>query len=82
MMLEISRPHLVLLVSALNDAIKFREGMLKSDTVCDMADSEEHLLQLELFQQWLEEEYKKLEKTQPDLMKYDVVVRRPCGVAA
>jgi hypothetical protein len=76
MMLNISKPHLVLLVSALNDAIKYNEAFLKSETIRDVSDCEEHLLNLENLQSWLEAEYKKLEKMHPDLMSYDRIVRR------
>lgn len=75
-MLEISRPHLTLLVSALNDAIKYNEGFLESETIRDISDYEEHLLCLENFQSWLEEEYKNLEKKNSDMMEYDRIVRR------
>jgi hypothetical protein len=75
-MLNISRPQLVLLVSALNDAIKFNEGFLRSETIRDVSDHEEHLQCLENFQAWLEQEYKRLEKQHPDLIKYDDIVRR------
>lgn len=57
-MLGISKPHLALLVSAVNDAIKYNEGFLGSETIKDVSDYEEHLLTLENFQQWLETEYK------------------------
>ena len=75
-MLEISKPHLALLVSALNDAVKYNEAFLSSETINDVSDYEEHLLCLENFQDWLEKEYKKLEKDNPDLIEYDKIVRR------
>jgi hypothetical protein len=76
MKLDISNSHLILLVSALNDAIKFNEGFLRSETIKDVSDYEEHLLCLENLQSWLEDEYKQLEKDNPDLMKYDEIVRK------
>jgi hypothetical protein len=76
MNLDISKPHLALLVSALNDAIKYNEGFLHSQTIKDVSDYEEHLLALENFQQWLETEYKKLQAQHPDLMKYERIVKQ------
>ena len=76
MKLDISRSHLILLVSALNDAIKYNEAFLRSETIKDVSDYEEHLLCLENLQNWLEDEYKKLEKQDSGLMKYDEIVRK------
>ena len=76
MKLEISEQYLILMVSALNDAIKFNERFLHSETIKDISDYEEHLLCLENFQAWLEDEYKKLEKSNPDMMKYEKIVRK------
>ena len=76
MKLEISKQHLMLMVSALNDAIKFNEGFLRSETIKDVSDYEEHLLGLENFQSWLEGEYKRLRASNPDLMEYEKLVRR------
>ena len=61
-MLELSRSHLILLVSALNDAIKYNQGFLKSETIKGVSDYEDHLLCLENLQNWLEDEDKALEK--------------------
>jgi hypothetical protein len=74
MMLNISKPHLALLVSAVNDAIKYNEGFLRSETIKDVSDYEEHLLSLENFQQWLETEYRRLQSQHPDLLKYERIV--------
>jgi len=76
MELDISKSHLILLVSALNDAIKYNEGFLRSETIKDMSDYEEHLLCLENLQGWFEDKYKHLEKQNPDLMKYEEIVRK------
>lgn len=73
-MLEISKPHSALLVSAINDAIKYNEWFLESETIQDVSDYEEHLLCLENFQNWIETEYKKLELENPDILKYDEIV--------
>lgn len=76
MKLEISKQHLMLMVSALNDAIRFNERFLHSETIKDVSDYEEHLLSLENFQSWLEEEYKRLRASNPDLMEYEKLARR------
>ena len=73
-MLEISKPHLVLMVSALNDAIKYNEAFLTSETIKDVSDYEEHLLCLENFQSWLEAEYKKLEQKDPGMLEYEKII--------
>ncbi len=75
MTLDISKPHLALLVSAVNDAIKYNEAFLHSQTIKDVSDYEEHLLSLENLQQWLETEYRKLQAANPDLLKYEQIVR-------
>jgi hypothetical protein len=75
-MLDISKPHLALLVSAVNDAIKYNEGFLRSETIKDVSDYEEHLLSLENFQQWLEAEYRRFQSQHPDLLAYDRIVGR------
>ena len=74
MKLDISRPHLVLLVSAVNDAIKYNEAFLHSETIKDVSDYEEHLLSLENLQNWLEDEYRKQQASNADMMKYEEIV--------
>ena len=76
MKLDISKPNLMLLVSALDDAIRYNEGFLRSETIKDITEYEEHLLCLENLQDWLEDEYKNLEREFPDLMKYEEIVRK------
>jgi hypothetical protein len=75
-MLTISKPHLPLLVTALRDAIRFNERYLDSETIRDIADYEEHLLCLENFAGWVEAEYLKLARQNPDLPEYDVLAGR------
>ena len=62
---------LLLLVSAVNDAIKYNEGFLHSETIKDVSDYEEHLLSLENLQNWLEDEYRKQQASNGDMMKYE-----------
>ncbi|HED16070.1 MAG TPA: hypothetical protein ENI64_04530 [Gammaproteobacteria bacterium] len=75
MKLDVSSSNLILLVSAVNDAIKYNEGFLHSETIKDVSDYEEHLLCLENLQNWLEDQYKDLEKDNPDLMNYTDVIK-------
>ncbi len=76
MKLEISEQHLMLLVSALNDAITYNEKFLSSETITDISDYEEHLLCLEICQGWLEEEYNNIASNNTDLLPYNQLVRR------
>jgi hypothetical protein len=76
MKLEISEQHLMLLVSALNDAITYNEKFLSSETIKDVSDHEEHLLCLENCQGWLEEEYKRIATENSNLLPYSKLVRR------
>lgn len=75
MKLEISEQYLTLLASALNDAIKYNEGFLNSETIKDVSDYEEHLVCLENLQGWFEAEYKRLEKESSTLFPYEKVVK-------
>ena len=74
MIIDISNPHFSLLVSAVNDAVKYNEGLLQSETIDDLTDYEDHLVCLENLQVWLEEEYKKKAKEDSNLTEYDKIV--------
>ncbi len=50
-----------LLISSVRDAILYQEGLLRSETIRDKSDYEEHHLQLTQFLGYLKEEYKKIE---------------------
>jgi hypothetical protein len=50
-----------LLVSAVRDAVLFQEQLLKSETIRNKADYEEHHLQLTQFLEFIKEEYKSIE---------------------
>ena len=76
MKLEISEQHLMLLVSALNDAITYNEKFLSSETIRDASDYEEHLLCLGNCQGWLEEEYSRIAADNINLLPYSKLVRR------
>lgn len=76
MKIEISEQYLMLMASALNDAIRFNEAFLMSETIKDISDHEEHLTCLENFQHWLEDEYKELSKKNSNLIAYDKIVKK------
>ena len=75
MTIDVSRSHLAVLVSAINDAIKYNEALLRSQTSKDVSDYEEHLLSLENLGEWMEGEYRKLPTANPDLLTYEEIVR-------
>ncbi len=51
-----------LLLSSVRDAVLYQENLLRSETIRDKTDYEEHHLQLTQFLEYLKEEYKKIEK--------------------
>jgi hypothetical protein len=50
-----------LLVSAVKDAVQFNNDLLRSETLRNRGDYEEHLLVLSQFFEYVKAEYKKLE---------------------
>lgn len=50
-----------LLLSSIRDAILYHEGLLRSETIRDKADYQEHHLQLTQFLEYLKDEYRKIE---------------------
>ena len=60
-MMEISNTWAPLVVSAVRDAIRHTEGFLRSETIRDKSDYEEHHVHLNLLLEYLKEEYKKVE---------------------
>ena len=60
-MIEISNAAAPLLVQALQDAVRFNEQLLKSETLRDRADYEEHLLQVSQFYAEIKAQYKRIE---------------------
>lgn len=50
-----------LVVSAVRDAILYQENMLRSDTVKNPEDYEEHIVQLSELLEYLKDEYKSIE---------------------
>jgi hypothetical protein len=76
MKLEISEQHLMLLVSALNDAITYNAKFLDSETINDVSDYEEHLVCLEICQGWMEEEYNRIAAENNNLLPYNRLIRR------
>ena len=61
--MEIPDTWAPLLVTSVRDAILYHEGLLRSETLRNKPDYEEHHLQLTLFMEYLKEEYKKIEDT-------------------
>lgn len=60
-MIEIPDPWMGLLVSAVKDAVTYNHGLLRSETLKEPADYEEHLLHLSQFFEYIKEEYRKQE---------------------
>ncbi len=50
-----------LLISSVRDATLYQEGLLRSETIRDKSDYEEHHLQLTQFLEYLKSEYKEIE---------------------
>ncbi len=59
--MEIPNGWASLLVSAVRDAVLYQEQLLKSETLRNRADYEEHHLQLTQFFEFVKEEYKAVE---------------------
>jgi hypothetical protein len=59
--MEIADTWAPLLISSVRDAILYQEGLLRSETIRDKSDYEEHHLQLTQFLEYLKKEYKKIE---------------------
>ena len=57
----ISETWMPLLVSALRDAVTYNEGLLRSETLRDRSDYEEHLMVLMQLFEHVKEEYRKVE---------------------
>ena len=59
--MEIPNTWAPLLVSAVRDAVLYQEGLLRSETLRDRADYEEHLVHLSQFLEFIKAEYLKVE---------------------
>ncbi|WP_226664738.1 hypothetical protein [Microbulbifer aggregans] len=59
--MEIPNAWAPLLVSAVRDAVLYQENLLKSETLKNRSDYEEHHLQLTQFLEFLKDEYKTIE---------------------
>jgi hypothetical protein len=59
--MEISDTWAPLLISSIRDAILYHESLLRSETIRDKSDYEEHHLQLTQLFEYLKKEYKKIE---------------------
>lgn len=59
--MEVPNTWTPLLLSSVRDAILYQESLLRSATLRDRSDYEEHHLQLTQFLEYLKAEYKKVE---------------------
>lgn len=60
-MIQIPNNWAPLLISGIKDAIAYHEQLLRSETLRERQDYEEHLVQLTQFFEYLKTEYKKVE---------------------
>ena len=60
-MLKVSVTWAPLVVQAVSDAIAYQTLLLRSETLRNRADYEEHLMQLELLLDYLKREYEQIE---------------------
>ena len=60
-MIEISNAAAPLLVQSLRDAVRYNEALLKSETLRNRDEYEEHLVELSQFYAEIKSQYKKLE---------------------
>jgi len=77
----VSETWMPLLVSALRDAVEYNEGLLRSETLRDRSDYEEHLMVLMQLFEHVKEEYRKVE-AQVGLPLADILHQKgdPAGV--
>lgn len=61
-MIEISNAAAPLLVQALRDAVRYAELLLKSETLRNRAEYEEHLVQISQLYAEVRSQYKRIEK--------------------
>ncbi|MGH1373161.1 MAG: hypothetical protein ACRBBW_14060 [Cellvibrionaceae bacterium] len=59
--MEIPNTWAPMLVSSVGDAVLYHENLLKSETLRDRDDYEEHLLQLTQFLEFIKSQYKGIE---------------------
>jgi len=60
--MEISNTWAPLLVSAVRDAVIYQEQLLRSETLRNRSDYEEHFAQLSQFYEYIKSEYQKIER--------------------
>jgi hypothetical protein len=61
-MITISKPYAPMLIAAVRDAVIYQEGLLRSETLRDRADHEEHYMHLTQFFEYVQKEYKRHEE--------------------
>jgi len=72
--LNIPASQAAILITAVQDAIRYRESFLESETVEDVTEYEVHLLNLERLAETLREAYLRLRKTDPELPEFTALV--------
>ncbi|WP_416760758.1 hypothetical protein ACNI65_01365 [Roseateles sp. So40a] len=60
-MISIPNPYAALLISAVRDAVIYQEGLLRSETIRDRSEHEEHYVYLTEFFEFLKKEYRNQE---------------------
>lgn len=60
-MITIPNPYAALLMTAVRDAVLYQEGLLRSETIRDRSEHEEHYVYLTQFFEFLKKEYRQNE---------------------
>ncbi|ALV08615.1 hypothetical protein DES44_0272 [Roseateles depolymerans] len=55
-MITISKPYAPMIIAAVRDAVIYQEGLLRSETLRDRADHEEHYMHLTQFFEYVQNE--------------------------
>ena len=61
-MISVSPNLATLMVAAIRDAMKYNEGLLRSETIRDVTDIEEYLVSLGMLEMEVKRQYEKMEK--------------------
>jgi len=61
-MITIPNPYAALLMTAVRDAVLYQEGLLRSETIRDRSEHEEHYVYLTQFFEFLKKEYRQNEE--------------------
>ena len=73
-MLKINKNQISLVVTSVRDAIEYTSIKIENSSDEDeITDLEEYLVSLGLLEAWIEEEYRKLEKTESGMIPYNLL---------